>query len=145
MALPSVCVQILQLQECCCFWEMNVSALVAYDIWTSQESLRHIEHIRPRLDDTTGCQTGLITGWMFAYTMQPVVQLVWQQAEQPQLYRLYIHSTDCQSGCTTGWQQVECATGWMHVYTMHPVVQPVVQPVSQHVVLCRWGSRENEI
>ena len=26
----------------------------------------------------TGCQTGLTTGWMFVYTIQPVVILVWQ-------------------------------------------------------------------
>jgi len=32
----------------------------------------------PRLHDTTSCQTDWTTGWMFVYTMQPVVQPVWR-------------------------------------------------------------------
>jgi len=31
----------------------------------------------------TSCQTGLTTGWMFVYTMQPVVKLVWPPLWQP--------------------------------------------------------------
>ena len=42
---------------------------------------------KPRLHNTTSCQTGWITcwttGWMFVYTMQPVVQPVWQPVGQP--------------------------------------------------------------
>jgi len=30
--------------------------------------------IKPRLHDTTCCQTALTTGWMFVYTIQPVVK-----------------------------------------------------------------------
>jgi len=30
----------------------------------------------------TGCQTGLTTGWMFVYTIQPVVEPVWQPVRQ---------------------------------------------------------------
>ena len=33
---------------------------------------------RPHLHDTTSCQTGWTTGWMFVYTMQPV----WWPVEQ---------------------------------------------------------------
>jgi len=32
---------------------------------------------------STGCQTGLTTGWMFVYTIQPVVKPVVQQVWQP--------------------------------------------------------------
>jgi len=32
--------------------------------------------LRHRLHDTAGCQTGLTTGWMFVYTIQPVVNPV---------------------------------------------------------------------
>jgi len=43
--------------------------------------------LKPRLHDTTGCQTGWTTGWatgwMFACTMQPVVQPVVQPVWQP--------------------------------------------------------------
>ena len=34
--------------------------------------------IKPRLHDTTDCETGWTTGWMFVCTMQPVVKPVWQ-------------------------------------------------------------------
>jgi len=33
---------------------------------------------KPRLHDTICCQTGLTTGYMFVYTIQPVVKPVWQ-------------------------------------------------------------------
>ena len=43
--------------------------------------------VKPRLHDTTGCQTDWTTswtaGWMFVYTMQPVVQTVVQPVWQP--------------------------------------------------------------
>jgi len=35
----------------------------------------------------TGCQTGLTTGWMFVYTIQPVVKTVWQPVDN-RLYRV---------------------------------------------------------
>jgi len=37
----------------------------------------------PCLHDTTGCQTGLTTSWMFVYMIQPVVQLVVKSVWQP--------------------------------------------------------------
>jgi len=62
----------------------------------------------------TGCQTGLTSGWMFIYMIQPVVKPVWQPVEcfytrynrlwfDNWLYRLYKHLTDCQTGLTTGY------------------------------------------
>ena len=35
--------------------------------------LVYILCLKPRLHNTTCCQTGLTTGWMFVYTIQPVV------------------------------------------------------------------------
>jgi len=32
--------------------------------------------LKPRLHDATCCQSGLTSGWMFVYTIQPVVQPV---------------------------------------------------------------------
>ena len=73
------------------------------------------------------------------------------------LYRVYKHSTGCQTrlttGLTNGWIvytagcQTGCqtrlttglTTGWMFVYTIQPVVKPVVQPVWQPVVSCKRG------
>jgi len=104
--------------------------------------------IRPRLHDTTCCQTGC----QFGLTNQ--------------LYRIYKHSTGCQirlttgltngcilytagcrtgcttwfdnrlneqwlfvqHGCQTGWT-TDLTSGWMFVYTIQPVVKPAVQPV----------------
>jgi len=82
---------------------------------------------------STGCRTGcqpvdnrLITGWMFVYTMQPVLQLVVNPVEQQVVC---LHDVNgWMLGCmnqigwihTTGW-----TTGWMFVYTIQPVVQPV--------------------
>jgi len=43
------------------------------------EPMLVIHNIKPHLHDRTDCQTGWTTGWMFVYTMQPIVQLVWQQ------------------------------------------------------------------
>jgi len=49
-------------------------------MWASSEKCSLLWHhfLIPRLHDTTGCQTccttGFTTGWMFVYTMQPVVQ-----------------------------------------------------------------------
>jgi len=41
-------------------------------------SRKRLRALKPRLHDTTGCQTdctaGLTTGWMFVYTMRPDVQ-----------------------------------------------------------------------
>ena len=86
--------------------------------------------VKRRLHDTTGCQagwtTGSTTGWMFVYTMQPVLQLVVNPVEQQVVC---LHDVNgWMLGCmnqigwihTTGW-----TTGWMFVYTIQPVVQPV--------------------
>jgi len=48
--------------------------------------------LKPRLHDTTCCQSGLTTGWMFVYTIQPVVKPVWQP----------VGCLSCQTSCTTG-------------------------------------------
>jgi len=97
-------------------------------------SPRSRRNTKPRLHDTTycqtGCETGLTTGCTtgcIVYTnIQPVVSPVAQPAVQ--LYcrldnRLQsvnkVRRTSCHHGCTTG---------WTFVYTMQPVVQPVVQP-----------------
>jgi len=37
-----------------------------------------LQVVKPRLYDTTCCQTGLTTGWMFVYTTQPVIKPVVQ-------------------------------------------------------------------
>jgi len=90
--------------------------------------------------------TGLTTGWMFVYTIQPVVQPVvkpvwqpvvipvWQSWFDNMLYRVnwvqspfntiqpVVKPAGCQTGCTIG-----LTTGWMFVYTMQPVVQPAAQ------------------
>ena len=67
-------------------------------------------HLLPRLHNTTGCQTGytagLRTGWVFVYTMQPVVQPAVQLNSR--LYNRFhnrldvcIHDTTC---CPSGYQ-----------------------------------------
>jgi len=68
--------------------------------------------LKPRLHDTTCCQTGLITAWTtgcIVYTnIQPVVKPVVQPAVQlysrleNRLHRVNKHPTDCQIFCTTG-------------------------------------------
>jgi len=64
--------------------------------------------VTPRLHHTTGCTSGLTTGWMFVYTMQPVVPPVAKPVEQP---AVCLHDVICwmlgcmnQTGCihTTG-------------------------------------------
>ena len=70
--------------------------------------------VKPRLHDTTGCQTGLTTGWMCAYTILPVlkpvvtnIQLVVKPIWQPAV--LWTNS-----GCSFNtvvkpvWQPVGC-------------------------------------
>jgi len=53
---------------------------------------------------------------MFVYTIQPVVKPVVKRFDN-RLYRVYKHSTGCQTCLTTG-----LTTGWMFVYTIQPVV-----------------------
>ena len=107
-----------------------------------------LRFLKPRLHDTTccqtGCQTGLTTGCIVYTNIQPVVKPVWQPVWQPavscttrfddRLYRVNKHPTGCQTCMTTG-----LTTGWMFVYTIQPVVKPVVQPVLQPVVSCKGG------
>ena len=87
------------------------------------------------LHDTAGCQTGLTTGWMFVYTIQPVVKQVWQPVWQP----VSQPAVSCIQTFSRYW-----TTSWMSVYTMQPVVKPVVQPVWQPVVSCKRGLRASE-
>ena len=56
---------------------------------------------KPRLHDTTGCQMGLTTGWMFVYTIQP-----WYNGCQTALTTdlttsCIVYTAGCQTGCTT--------------------------------------------
>jgi len=76
-----------------CLWS------TAYVLFNKNKTLS-LAPVKPRLHDTTGCQavvqpfdnrlyrvnkhqTGLTTGWMFVYTIQPVVKQVWQPIWQP--------------------------------------------------------------
>jgi len=88
------------------------------------------------------------------YTIQPVVKAVVKPVVKPldnRLYRVYKHSTACQTRLTTGWSN-SCSfntvvkpaltTRSMFVYTIQPVVKPVVQPLCQPVVSCKRGITE---
>jgi len=105
----------------------NCCAAVEHCSWQANRLLK------PRLHDTTccqtGCQTGLTAGWMFVYTIQPVAKPVVKPVWQPvvssiqtfnrlsnqfdnrfdnRLYRVYSQlSTGCivyTAGCQTGCQ-----------------------------------------
>jgi len=68
--------------------------------------------LKPRLHDTTCCQTGC----QLSYRLY--------NRFDNGLYRVNKHPTGCQTGLTT-----RLTTGWMFVYTIQPVVKPVVQPL----------------
>jgi len=82
----------------------------------------HHSFFKPRLHDTTCCQTGLTTGLTNG---------------------CIVYTASCQTGCTTRFDnrlneqwllvqhgcQTDLATSWMFVYAIQPVVKPVVQPV----------------
>jgi len=56
------------------------------------------------IHDTASCQTGCITGWLFVYTIQPVVKPVWQP--------VCIVYTNIQPVVIPVWQQVvSCKRG----------------------------------
>ena len=61
----------------------------------------------PRLHNTTGCQASLTIGWMFVYTIQPVVRPVVQPGlttmlnEQP-LFVQPVFKPGCTTSLTTG-------------------------------------------
>jgi len=82
--------------------------------------------LKPRLHDTTCCQTGLTTGWMFVYTIQPVVSC--------------IQTLNC---CQPIWQPaVSCkqTSKWLSNRVDNLLdVCLVVKPVWQLVVLCKRG------
>ena len=114
--------------------------------------------IKPRLHDTTCCQTGcqcgcrLTTGCIVYTNIQPVVKAVWQPAVST---GCIMYTAGCQTGCITGcttqfdnrlnkqWLFIQSGlttgltTGWMFVYTIQPVFKLVVQPV----VSCKRGIR----
>jgi len=62
--------------------------------WISEDEIKSIvsEILKPSLHDKTGCTTGLETGLMFVYTIQPVVKpvvkRVWQTRFDNRLYRV---------------------------------------------------------
>ena len=84
------------------------------------------------------CQTGLTnTVWQLVERTVLFVQHGCHTGcLDNRLYRVYKHSTGCQTGLTTS-----LTTGWMFVYTIQPVFNPVVQPVWQPVVSCKRGLR----
>jgi len=51
---------------------------------------------------SNGCQTGLTAGWMFVYTIQPVVKPVWQRVWQPVV------------SCKRGFSLFELWACWVH-------------------------------
>ena len=105
------------------------------------------------------------------YTIQPVVKPVWQLVKclytrhnrlsnwlsnrfENRLYRVYKHSTSCQTSLTTGlsnrlynsvWQPVEqlgLTTDWTNSgCSFNTVVKPVVEPSWQPVASCKRGLR----
>jgi len=122
--------------------------------------------IKPRLHETTccqtGCQTALTTGCIVYTNIQPAVKPVWQPVWQPAVSCIQgVVKPVVQPGLTTGWTISGCSfnpvertvavrsirlsnttgmtTGWMFVYTIQPVIKPVVQPVWQPVVSCKRG------
>jgi len=93
----------------------------------------------------TGCETG----WMFVYTIQPVVKRVWQPCSTQ---TATVRSTGCETGsynrfdnrlnvcihdttgCETG-LTTELTTGCIVYTNIYPVVKPVWPPV----VSCKRG------
>ena len=61
------------------------------ELHVAPTTTRHLRFVKPRLHDTTG--------WMFVYTIQPFVKLVWQ----PCWTNSCSYNTVVKPGCTTGW------------------------------------------
>ena len=110
----------------------------------------------------TGCQNGLITSWMFVYTIQPVVkpclsnrfekhglttvfneQLFVQPVVKPccttGLTTGCIHDTAvCQTGCQAG-----LTSGWVFVYTIQSVVKLVWHPFDNRLYRVNGAQSEH--
>jgi len=104
--------------------------------------------LKPRLHDTTCCQTGLITGQMFAYTIQPVESCIqtfnWltNGLTTGLTNGCIVYTAGCQTGCTTRfYNQLNeqlfvqpvvipgLRTGWTNSgCSFNTVVKPVVKP-----------------
>jgi len=106
-------------------------------------------NLKPRLHDTTccqtrchtGCQTGLTTGCIVYTNIYPVVKRVWQPGKCL-TNGCIVYTAGCQSGLTnTGWQPVGTNSGCSFKHGcqtvfVKPVVKPVWQPVWQPAVWC---------
>jgi len=77
-----------------------------YTICLRMHTMQRQKNLRkPRLHDTTCCQTGLTTRWMFVYTIQPVVKSRLTTG-------CIVYTAGCQTRLTTGWQPVvSCKRG----------------------------------
>jgi len=82
---------------------------------------------KPRLHDTTCCQTRCPPGCIVYTYIQPVVKPVWQPVWQTAVSCIQPVVKPVVQPCLT--------TGWMFVYT----INSVVKPVWQSVVSCKWG------
>jgi len=109
--------------------------------WLSNRSDNRLYHVYKH---STGCQTRLTTGWMFVYTIQPVVKPV------------------VQPGLTTGWMNSGCsfntvvkpvwqlvwylATGLITGCIMYTNIQLAVKPVWQLVgwLLTQYSRLSNQ-
>ena len=156
--IRSVFVTMLMTVQLCC-WNLDLLSQThtQYEllnpVYTTQPVLNALcNRFDNRLYRVNKHPTG---GWMFLYTIQPVVKpvvkRVWQPVWQPcwtnsgcSFNRLsnrvvqpvwqppvYVIQPFCQTGCQTG-----LTTGWLFVYTIQPVVKPVSQRVWQSVVSC---------
>ena len=77
---------------------------------------------KPRLHDSTCCQTGLTTAKMFVYTIQLVVKRLYRVQKHQFDKRLYIvYTAGCQTGLNEQWLfvqhgcQTRLTTGWQPV------------------------------
>jgi len=76
---------------------------------------------------------------MLIYTIQPVVKPVVVKPVDNRLYRVYKHSTSCQTRLTTRLTTGVSCIQPVIKSVVKPVVKPVVQPVWQPVVSCKRG------
>jgi len=64
----------------CVIFQHGCQTVFVKPVWQTQFDNR-VE--RTATVRSTGCQTGLTTGWMFVHTIQAVVKPVWQRVWQP--------------------------------------------------------------
>jgi len=99
--------------------------------------------LKPRLHDTTGCQTRCQSGCTTRFDNWLNEQLFVQHGCQTRygfdirfdnrLYRVYKHSTGCKTVFIKPVIQPGLTTGWTNSCSLNTVVKPVVKPVWQPV------------